>query len=92
MTATWHLFRCTATKWLPAGTTDAGGIALLKRKLKDIKEVDATFAVFNASNVVDLNGFKRVDVSALLKTWQQVSVDPVVKAREATRGHHESPA
>ena len=72
--------------------TDAGGIALLKRKLKDIKEVDATFAVFNASNVVDLNGFKRVDVSALLKTWQQVSVDPVVKAREATRGHHESPA
>ena len=27
----------------------------LKRKLKHIKELDATFAVFNAINVVDLN-------------------------------------
>ena len=35
--------------------TNAGGIALLKRKLKDIKELDATFAVFNASNSVDLD-------------------------------------
>ena len=35
--------------------TDAGGIALLKRKLKHIKELDATFAVFNAINVVGLN-------------------------------------
>ncbi|CAE7450270.1 unnamed protein product [Symbiodinium sp. CCMP2592] len=35
--------------------TNAGGIALLKRKLKDIKEMDATFAVFNASNSVDLD-------------------------------------
>ena len=32
--------------------TNAGGIALLKRKLKDL---DATFAVFNASNSVDFN-------------------------------------
>ena len=35
--------------------TNAGGIALLKRKLKDIKELDATLAVFNASNSVDLD-------------------------------------
>ncbi|CAE7036585.1 unnamed protein product [Symbiodinium sp. CCMP2592] len=35
--------------------TNAGGIALLKRKLKDIKETDATSAVFNASNSVDLD-------------------------------------
>ena len=35
--------------------TNAGGIALLKRKLKDIKEMDATFAVFNAGNSVDLD-------------------------------------
>ena len=37
--------------------TNAGGIALLKRKLKDIKELDATFAVFNASNSVDLDAW-----------------------------------
>ena len=35
--------------------TNAGGIALLKRKLKDIKELDATCAVFYASNSVDLD-------------------------------------
>ena len=35
--------------------TNAGGIALLKRKLKDIKQLDATFAVFNAGNSVDLD-------------------------------------
>ena len=35
--------------------TNAGGIAFLKRKLKDIKELDATFAVFNASNSVHLD-------------------------------------
>ena len=65
--------------------TNAGGIALLKRKLKDIKELDATFAVFNASNSVDLEKkFRRLDLCH--QRFDCTSLGRDKKAKSAEKG------